>query len=163
MMPCASAPRSASNRCDLVIRSRQNCSSRSASSAKVAVNEPGDSAKARKRTSRYTDHSDSSSTRTVISVMIHFVPLRRDRRALFPLLDVRSSVRAAGGSQPLEADGPDAGVQVQAELVNQVELHERPPEADAAPDHDVAVAAAPEPVDLFCRVTGGDGGVGPVG
>ena len=49
------------------------------------------------------------------------------------------------------------------ELVDQVEPHERPPEADAAPDHDVAVAALPELVDLFCRVTGGDGGVGPVG
>ena len=36
-------------------------------------------------------------------------------------------------------------------------------EADAAPDHDVAVTAQPEFVDLSCRVTGGDGGVGPVG
>src|SRR3954447_16899690 len=30
-------------------------------------------------------------------------------------------------------------------------------------DHDVAVAAEPELVDLFYRVTSGDGGVGPVG
>src|SRR5215207_5530118 len=57
----------------------------------------------------------------------------------------------------------NVGVQVQAELVDQVEPHERPPEADAAPDHDVAVAASPELVDLFCRVTSGDGGVGPLG
>ena len=35
-------------------------------------------------------------------------------------------------------------VRVQAELVDQVELHKRPPEADAAPDHDVAVADSPE-------------------
>ncbi len=55
------------------------------------------------------------------------------------------------------------GEQGQLELVDQVEPHERPPEADAAPDHDVGVAALPELVDLFCRVTGGDGGVGPVG
>src|SRR5438067_12466927 len=41
------------------------------------------------------------------------------------------------------------GVQVQAELVDQVEPHERPPEAHAAPDHDVAVSALPELVDLF--------------
>src|SRR5258708_6056331 len=40
-------------------------------------------------------------------------------------------------------------VQAQPELVDQVEPHERPPEADAAPDHDVAVAALPEPLDLF--------------
>src|SRR5664279_6247759 len=39
-------------------------------------------------------------------------------------------------------------VQVQAELVDQVEPHERPPEANAAPDHDVAVAASLELVDL---------------
>src|SRR6202030_2884222 len=57
----------------------------------------------------------------------------------------------------------NVGVQVQAELVDQVELHERPPEANAAPDHDVAVAALPELVDLFERVTSGDGGVGPLG
>ena len=57
----------------------------------------------------------------------------------------------------------NVGEHAQLELVDQVEPHERPPEADAAPDHDVAVAALPELVDLFCRVTGGDGGVGPVG
>ena len=57
----------------------------------------------------------------------------------------------------------NVGEQAQLELVDQVELHERAPEADAAPDHDVAVAASPELVDLFCRVTSGDGGVGPVG
>jgi hypothetical protein len=33
------------------------------------------------------------------------------------------------------------GEQVHAELVDQVEPHERPPEADAAPDDDMAVAA----------------------
>jgi hypothetical protein len=33
----------------------------------------------------------------------------------------------------------------------------------AAPDYDVIVAASPELVDLFCRVTGGDGGAGPLG
>jgi hypothetical protein len=49
-------------------------------------------------------------------------------------------------------------MQVKAELVDQVESHERPPEAHAAPDHDVAVAALPELVDLFERVTSGDGG-----
>src|SRR5215218_4159632 len=54
-------------------------------------------------------------------------------------------------------------VQVQAELIDQVEPHERPPEANSAPDDDVAVAASPELVDLFCRVTHGDGGVGPLG
>src|ERR671911_468117 len=53
--------------------------------------------------------------------------------------------------------------QAQLELVDQVEPHERTPEADAAPDHDVAVAALPELVDLLCRVTCGDRGVGPVG
>src|SRR5207344_3566388 len=37
----------------------------------------------------------------------------------------------------------NVGEQGQAELVDQVEPHERPPEADAAPDHDVAVAASP--------------------
>src|SRR5215470_1486454 len=57
----------------------------------------------------------------------------------------------------------NVGEQAQLELVDQVEPHERPPEADAAPDHDVAVAASPELVDLFCRVSSGDGGVGPVG
>src|SRR5438093_7782525 len=57
----------------------------------------------------------------------------------------------------------NVGEQAQLELVDQVEPHERPPEAHAAPDHDVAVAASPELVDLFCRVTSGDGGVGPVG
>jgi hypothetical protein len=31
------------------------------------------------------------------------------------------------------------------------------------PDRDVAVAASPELVDLFGRVTRGDGGVGPLG
>jgi hypothetical protein len=54
-------------------------------------------------------------------------------------------------------------VQVQAELVDQIESHERPPQANAAPDDDVAVAASPELVDLFCRVTAGDGRVGPLG
>ena len=54
-------------------------------------------------------------------------------------------------------------MQVQAELVDQVEPHERPPEANAAPGYDVAVAASPELVDLFCRVPSGDGGVGPLG
>src|SRR4051812_40003556 len=49
-----------------------------------------------------------------------------------------------------------------SELVDQVELHERPKEANAAPDQDIAVAAVPELVDLFCRVTSGDGGVGPL-
>ena len=39
---------------------------------------------------------------------------------------------------------------------SQVELHERSPEANAAPDHDVAVAASPELVDLFCRVISGE-------
>src|SRR4029453_8585243 len=85
-----------------------NCSSRSSSSAKVAVNEPGDSAKARKRTSRYTDHSDSSSPRTVISVMIHFVPLRRHRRA--PSLAKREEFYARRWRFPAAGgDGPDAG------------------------------------------------------
>jgi hypothetical protein len=54
-------------------------------------------------------------------------------------------------------------VQVHAELVDQVEPHERPTEASAAPDDDVAVAATHEIVDLFCRVTSGDGGAGPLG
>ncbi len=49
------------------------------------------------------------------------------------------------------------------DLVDEVELHERPPEADAAPDDDVTVAAASERVDLLGRVTRGDRGVGPVG
>ena len=35
----------------------------------------------------------------------------------------------------------NVGEQAQLELVDQVEPHQRPPEADAAPDHDVAVAA----------------------
>jgi hypothetical protein len=52
------------------------------------------------------------------------------------------------------------GVQVQAELIDQVEPHQRPPEVDAAPDHDVAVVASPELVDLFGRVASGHGGVG---
>jgi hypothetical protein len=57
----------------------------------------------------------------------------------------------------------NVGVHVQAELVDQVELRERPPEANAAPDDDVAVATSPERVDLFSRVTSGDGGVAPLG
>jgi hypothetical protein len=48
-------------------------------------------------------------------------------------------------------------VQAQAELVDQVESHQRPPEADAAPGHDVAVAASPQLVDLFCRGLGSSG------
>ena len=81
-------------------------------SHKVAVNEPGDSAKARSERRGYTDHSDSSSTRTVISVMVHFVQLRRHRRANFPLLDVRSSVCAAAHwaiGQGRHCDRPQAG------------------------------------------------------
>ena len=38
--------------------------------------------------------------------------------------------------------------QAQLEPVDQVEPHERPLEADAAPDHDVAVAAQPELVSV---------------
>jgi hypothetical protein len=49
----------------------------------------------------------------------------------------------------------NTGEQVQAELVDQVEPHERPPEAHAARDHDVAVSALLERVDLFFRVTSG--------
>src|SRR6476620_12516639 len=45
----------------------------------------------------------------------------------------------------------NVGVQAQVELVDQVELHERPPEGDTAPDNDVAVTALPELVDLFRR------------
>src|SRR5689334_649222 len=40
-----------------------------------------------------------------------------------------------------------------AELVNQVELHERPKEPNPAPDQDVPVAAVPELFDLVRRVT----------
>jgi hypothetical protein len=75
-------------------------------------------------------------------------------------------VEPVGLGDPVEQPGAlarNVGEQAQLELVDQVEPHERPPEADAAPDHDVAVAAQPELVDLFCRVTSGDGGVGPVG
>jgi len=42
-------PHSATSRCDRVIRSRPNYSSRSDSSAKDAINKPGDSARARRR------------------------------------------------------------------------------------------------------------------
>src|SRR6188508_479559 len=41
----------------------------------------------------------------------------------------------------------DVGEHAHVELVDQVELHERQPEPDAAPDDDVAVAAEPELVD----------------
>src|SRR2546429_1216856 len=75
-------------------------------------------------------------------------------------------VESVGLGDAVEQPGAlarNVGEQAHLELVDQVEPHERPPEADAAPDHDVAVAAQPELVDLFCRVTSGDGGVGPVG
>jgi hypothetical protein len=49
------------------------------------------------------------------------------------------------------------------ELIDQVELDQRTPEADAAADNDVAVAAAPEPVNLVGRIASRDRGVGPVG
>ena len=48
-IPRGTLPHSATSRCDRVIRSRPNCSSRSDSSAKDAINEPGDSARARRR------------------------------------------------------------------------------------------------------------------
>jgi hypothetical protein len=76
------------------------------------------------------------------------------------VLETRSSRYDLG--TPSNSRGTRArnvGEQAQLELVDQVEPHERQPEADAAPDHDVAVAALPELVDLFCRVTSGDGGV----
>src|SRR5216117_659576 len=75
-------------------------------------------------------------------------------------------VESVGFGDAVEQPGAlarNVGEQAQRELVDQVELHERPPEADAAPDHDVAVAISPELVDLFFRVTSGDGGVGPLG
>src|SRR5512132_4743153 len=78
----------------------------------------------------------------------------------------RDQVESVGRGDAVEQPGAlarDVGEQTQAELVDQVEPHERPPEADAAPDDDVPVAASPELVDLSCRVTSGDGGVGPVG
>src|SRR5436190_845814 len=75
----------------------------------------------------------------------------------FELVGVGDAVEQPG------ALARNVGEQAQLELVDQVEPHERPPEADAAPDDDVAVAALPELVDLFDRVTSGDGGVGPIG
>src|SRR5205814_10600605 len=57
----------------------------------------------------------------------------------------------------------NVGEQAHPELVDQVEPHDRPPEDDAAPDQDVAVASLSELVDLFCRVTSHDRGVGPLG
>src|SRR5215831_17352545 len=95
--------------------------------------------------------------------------------AVPPILQLDDPVAGGGAGDQVEPVGlgdvveqPGAlvrnvGVQAQVELVDQVEPHERPPEADAAPGHDVAVATLPELVDLFCRTTGGDGGVGPVG
>src|SRR5437773_8807183 len=56
-------------------------------------------------------------------------------------------VEPVGLGDAVEQPGTLAGnvrEQAQLELVDQVEPHERPPEADAAPDHDVAVAAQPE-------------------
>src|SRR6185369_14258901 len=77
--------------------------------------------------------------------------------------DQVESVRSGDAFEQPGALARDVGEQAQPELVDQVEFHERPPEADAAPDHDVAVAASPELVDLFRHVTGGDRGVGPLG
>src|SRR5207245_2281317 len=77
--------------------------------------------------------------------------------------DQGESVGLGGAVEQPGALARNVGEQAHLELVDQVEPHERPPEADAAPDHDVTVAASPELVDLFCRVTSGDGGVGPVG
>ena len=91
------------------------------------------------------------------------------------VLQLDDPVAGGGGGDQLEPVGRGDAVEqprslarnvrehAHLELVDQVELHERPPEADAAPDHDVAVATLSELVDLFCRVTGGDGGVGPLG
>src|SRR5215472_8369726 len=95
--------------------------------------------------------------------------------AVPPILQLDDPVAGGGAGDQVELVGlgdvveqPGAlvrnvGVQAQAELVDQVEPHERPPEADAAPGHDVAVAALPEFVDLLCGVASGDGGAGPVG
>src|ERR1700693_2605269 len=102
-------------------------------------------------------------------------PWRAAGLAVPPVLKLDDPVAGGGAGDQVELVGlgdvveqPGAlarnvGEQGQLELVDQVEPHERPPEADAAPDHDVAVAAQPELVDLVCRVTSGDGGAGPVG
>src|SRR6266511_841491 len=50
-------------------------------------------------------------------------------------------VESVGLGDAVEQPGAlarNVGEQAQLELVDQVEPHERPPEADAAPDHDVA-------------------------
>src|SRR5947208_13619704 len=91
--------------------------------------------------------------------------------AVPPVLQLDDPVAGGGAGNQVELVGlgdaveqPGAlarnvGEQAQLEFVDQIEPHERPPEADAAPDHDVALAALPELVALFCRVTSGDGGV----
>jgi hypothetical protein len=92
--------------------------------------------------------------------MGHFADWRAAGLAVPAVLQLDDPVAGGGAGDQVESVGlgeaveqPGAlarnvGEQAQLELVDQVEPHERPPEADAAPDHDVAVAAPPELVDL---------------
>jgi hypothetical protein len=66
-IPCGRPSRSAKSWWDRSIRSRQNCSSWSASSASCAEKDAGDSSRARNRTSLCSGQSLASSTRTVVS------------------------------------------------------------------------------------------------
>src|SRR3954447_20425305 len=118
---------------------------------------------------------------TLISVWLKRVRLTRRRTAAAPWLAVPAvpelhdpAVRGGAGDE-VESVGPwvtveqasalarNVGKHAHLKLVDQVEPHERPPKANAAPHHDVTIAALPQRVHLFGCVTSGDRGVGPIG